>query len=130
MPLKSGRGCLLSDVEGMPAQSALWLKAIPASFGVVALISIPSAIFLALGSAMIFDAPRSDQNPLNWIMIALFVTKPLMLVATVILAIQTSLSFSRRRLITLVVVPAAWWVSYWVMQILYMSGCGGRTVCS
>jgi len=79
----------LDEVDGDSRQTGWSLKAIPALIGAFALLALPFAALFALGSAMLFDAPGSERNPLTWLLATLLCASPLVALATIALAAQT-----------------------------------------
>lgn len=101
-------------------------RVVPAAVGLVALFSLPYSLTFAVMSY----AESPEAEILSKAFFVLHFTKPLMLVATAAMAFLVVRSYSRRRVVALLMPPGLWWAAMAIVAVLNTALCPGAAACA
>jgi hypothetical protein len=97
--------------------------------GALSFLSVPFGCLAAEMSAMLFDAPGSENNPILWFVFASFLAYPLAALLGPILSWISYLTGHRRTSIVFMAMPLVAISTVLVGFVLLHARCGGRTAC-
>jgi hypothetical protein len=104
-------------------------RVLAALLGLSAAVATLPLALMAIGSAMLFDAPGSEGNGLIWALALGFVLAPILTGYAAYLCARSILNDSWRELLGAVIAVAGISAYLGVIFLMNETWCGGQTVC-